>query len=86
MPPSIYFQGINTFHLRYLRVSEVKERIRSDTLAKRLTTTLGAANLLGTEDTLSVLEVEQPNEGTPVDLLEAHKRKSERQAEAPLWF
>ena len=47
---------------------------------------LGAADALGAEDTLCALEVEGPNEGAPVGHPEALKKKSERQAEAPLWF
>ena len=47
---------------------------------------LGAANFLGVEVTLGVLEVEGSNKGASVGLPEALKRKSKSQAEAPLWF
>ena len=62
---------------------------RSEVLGASLRTlvglplTEGAADALGAEDTLGALEVEGPNEGAPVGLPEALKKKSERQAEAP---
>ena len=33
----LFFDGINIFHMIHLRASEVKERIKNDTIAKKFT-------------------------------------------------